>query len=494
MNKLIKKITIALSSLTIVTSTLAAPAGSVFSRIAQETSITASAWDDLKFLDSTGTVYVKLDNCFVKNGKSSATRAMITGVASGKIKKGVTFEIPGKVVVSGKDYNGKSFTVEVPVTTIGSSAFQNQSLLTSVKFPSSNISIAGGAFQKSGLTSLTLPSTVTGVASGAFQDCDGLKNVNFSGKQPPITAFIDCDNLTKFNNKAILSYKSDGEPVLNSTVLNEVYAIDSTYITIEKCPCISQYMNDYINYIVRTNTNTSDSDLVKAKKLHNWLINRTEYDQENGNNFSISEESWSPFLHRKSDNKFYAVCAGYAGAYKLLLDAAGVECYKVYGNKINPGDVQHEWNIVKINGNFYHVDTTWDDGKQTISYANFMRSDANFAKTHDYNWEVTINGVKKTRSSVIAPYDLSREMYALGDVNGNGIYSEKDATMIQQHILHTLKLNTAQLARADVNLDGEVSMPDAITIAMAVTKMQNADCLYTKSMFEFIYYEGNVKV
>ena len=34
----------------------------------------------------------------------------------------------------------------------------------------------------------------------------------------------------------------------------------------------------------------------------------------------------------------------------------------------------------------------------------------------------------------------------------------------------------------------------AITIAMAVAKMKNAGCLNTKSMFEFIYYDGNLKV
>ena len=49
-----------------------------------------------------------------------------------------------------------------------------------------------------------------------------------------------------------------------------------------------------------------------------------------------------------------AVCQGYALAYQLLLTRAGVTSRIVTG-------VNHMWNMVQLDGAWYHVDVTWDD-------------------------------------------------------------------------------------------------------------------------------------
>jgi len=46
--------------------------------------------------------------------------------------------------------------------------------------------------------------------------------------------------------------------------------------------------------------------------------------------------------------------------------------------------------------------------------------------------------------------------------------------------------------RADINMDGEVKMNDAVSIYMALTKMKNDK--YTKTLFEYIYIDGKMNV
>lgn len=86
-----------------------------------------------------------------------------------------------------------------------------------------------------------------------------------------------------------------------------------------------------------------------------------------------------------------AACEGYAKATKLLLDMAGIECYVVNGSAVNIGGGResHMWNIVNIDGDYYHLDTTWNDpvsadGKNSgkISHTYFNLTDDEIANTH----------------------------------------------------------------------------------------------------------------
>lgn len=54
----------------------------------------------------------------------------------------------------------------------------------------------------------------------------------------------------------------------------------------------------------------------------------------------------------------WAVCEGYSEAMQLLLNLAGITATVVYGDS---DDVLHEWNLVKIGDQWYHLDVTWDD-------------------------------------------------------------------------------------------------------------------------------------
>ena len=125
------------------------------------------------------------------------------------------------------------------------------------------------------------------------------------------------------------------------------------------------------------------SPLEKAIVLHDYLVVNCEYDKENLDAGTVPNEShtiYGVFAKRM------AVCDGYALAYKYLLKQVGIDCYMVTSDSMN-----HAWNMIVLDGQYYQVDVTWDDptwdkiGRAVHTY--MFRSDSAFAKHQD--WRIT---------------------------------------------------------------------------------------------------------
>ncbi len=76
------------------------------------------------------------------------------------------------------------------------------------------------------------------------------------------------------------------------------------------------------------------------------------------------------------------VCEGYTRMYSLLLTMAGVENRFICGT--GKGG-KHAWNLVKLNGQWVHVDTTWDDNGAEASHQYFGLSDEMMEKDHQWD-------------------------------------------------------------------------------------------------------------
>ena len=140
-------------------------------------------------------------------------------------------EYSGNVVIpESVDYNGNTY----PVTSIGISAFQNCSGLTSIIIPNSVKSISSYAFRDcSGLTSITIPNSVTSIGNYTFYGCSGLTSVTIPNSVTSIGsyAFEGCWGLTSVtipnSVTSIGSYAFWGCSGLTSvTIPNSVTSID----------------------------------------------------------------------------------------------------------------------------------------------------------------------------------------------------------------------------------------------------------------------------
>lgn len=84
------------------------------------------------------------------------------------------------------------------------------------------------------------------------------------------------------------------------------------------------------------------------------------------------------------------VCAGYTVLYQDILNRAGVPCVSVSSEAM-----EHTWNLVQLNGQWYHVDLTWDDPTPdvygTVKHTYFLLNDAQISggdRPH-YGWSTT---------------------------------------------------------------------------------------------------------
>ena len=85
-----------------------------------------------------------------------------------------------------------------------------------------------------------------------------------------------------------------------------------------------------------------------------------------------------------------AVCDGYARAFQLLCRKAGIRAIIAEGESSDPvsgKNVGHAWNVVQVNGKFYHVDVTWDDAGEPddehgIHYAWFNVTSKQLTEDH----------------------------------------------------------------------------------------------------------------
>ena len=96
----------------------------------------------------------------------------------------------------------------------------------------------------------------------------------------------------------------------------------------------------------------SDEEIVLA--YHEYLTSTVSYAYEDYFNGTIAANHGYDMYGALV--KHSCVCQGYAETMFYLLREAGLSCAIASSENIN-----HAWNIVKIRGNWYHIDATWDD-------------------------------------------------------------------------------------------------------------------------------------
>lgn len=127
------------------------------------------------------------------------------------------------------------------------------------------------------------------------------------------------------------------------------------------------YLQQVVGEILANVPDTDDEYLVELY-LHDQLNARCTYDMTITD--TNSEASPDIYTAYGALIEGKAVCEGYAKAMQLLLQKVGITVSLITGSATHNNEA-HMWNLVRINGEYYHLDPTWNDTNDQIQYTYF---------------------------------------------------------------------------------------------------------------------------
>lgn len=120
---------------------------------------------------------------------------------------------------------------------------------------------------------------------------------------------------------------------------------------------------------IATLAQVGKNDMEKICIVHDYLVKNSSYDR--------SFQSATPYdllVNKKG------TCISYSRTMQMIAFKLGLEC-----EIINNVEMNHSWNEVKVDGQWYNVDITYDavsyEGIGSMTYANSLKSDKYFKVT-----------------------------------------------------------------------------------------------------------------
>ncbi len=135
-----------------------------------------------------------------------------------------------------------------------------------------------------------------------------------------------------------------------------------------------KYITRKVKRIVKKYRGQSTYNRIKG--AHDYITSHTVYDANYYNPYYVFK-------------KGKGICMSYALAFQRILTEMKIPCIYVKGDN-------HAWNMVKIDGDWYGVDVTWDDSRG--SYSCFLKGTSDFGG-HDNSCSKVLKRIRKSKYS-----------------------------------------------------------------------------------------------
>ncbi|MCM1131934.1 MAG: leucine-rich repeat protein [Ruminococcus flavefaciens] len=337
-----------------------------------------------------------------------------------------------------------------PAVELKDGAFDNCKNLETVTF-GNNVSMTGNPFSNcTAIKSVEFKGNVD-MQSYAFKDCSSLENFSFdTSKEVNGRFFKYCTNVRYINNElAFDETTGDFNPEYRDFIIKSFGGSDDVGF-------LNEYVMWHVRDIVSQYTDDSMSDMEKVKILHDWVCDNVSYSPDTLSD-SINHNDLSPFLTG------ITVCDGYGRALNLLLNEAGMETYYVRSNN-------HIWNIVKLGGHYFHVDSTWNDS-EADSTAWFLKSDDEIrTETSSHSeWNLSVPSSLHSFQGDTMPECA----YSMGYCNTDGEISVADIVKMNRYILGAVDISPDDSVLFDLDFNGDVDIFDVIKMRGLIAGKNN---------------------
>lgn len=164
-----------------------------------------------------------------------------------------------------------------------------------------------------------------------------------------------------------------------------------------------QYVDNQIAHILSQIIHEGMNDHEKVKAVHDYVVLNVAYDQ------SYNDRLNAPYFALTTGK---TMCNGYAMLVYQMLQKLDIPVRLISGTSKGIG---HAWNLVQIDGHWYHLDATWDDPvpdvKGRVVYHYYLLTDDMIAK--DHFWKTGgLNGWDKPYPA--AQTDYAQQLIKLG--------------------------------------------------------------------------------
>ena len=160
-------------------------------------------------------------------------------------------------------------------------------------------------------------------------------------------------------------------------------------------------MDQAVSSLISSLNLSGKNEYQKAKAIYDYMCSNITYDYKNLNdpNYTLKFSAYAALINKTS------VCQGYATLFYRLALEAGLDARVIAGVA---GSGNHAWNIVKINGSYYNLDSTWDAGRDPYAY--FLKNMDDFSD-HDRNADYTASDFVTAYPMSATSYDESAPVY-----------------------------------------------------------------------------------
>ena len=240
--------------------------------------------------------------------------------------------IPNTVVSIGNSaFNGctglTSISIPTSVTSINNSAFENCSSLSAITIPNSVTDIGNSAFYGcTGITSLNIPSSVVSIAASSFSGCSGLTSISVSASNSEYDSRNNCNAIIeRITNKLILGCK-------NTTIPNTVSSIGP--LAFSGCSAMSSIdipnSINLIDYLAFSGCHALGT-VILGTGIDS--LSRTAFCECDNLNTVICRADTIPFLFGNSIYSFFGGCGHLVN--ELKVHCSSVDLYSSWSSYFN---------------------------------------------------------------------------------------------------------------------------------------------------------------